>query len=632
MNGDDPQNHDSALVWRCGEVEFDFIRMRLRVGDNVKTLETHTLSVLICLIQAEGKTVSREFLLQSVWPDRDVPDLFLQEAISELRHALDDPNGKLLRSVGDNGYQLPASQSSSTPHVASARVASPSIDVAQIERGNRFLTRLFLLLLLTTIAIGIWLTFMTHERPTLPVEGPTIAVLPFIDRSLQQDDIYLSEGLAEDVLNQLAQIRDFYVIARTSSFVFKDESVAAIEVASQLHADYLVRGVIEKHHDTLSIDLQLFRQRDNTVQWHHRFDGAMNDLPQLQNTMVQAIATELKVIQNDAASTEQRDPNAYALYLQARKIVRGGTHLDYQRANALYREALQHDPKYVAALVGLAANYRRQAEIAQVPVEEGYQLAQKAIEQALAIEPQSVAALTELAWVEFNYLHNIHAAATHFERALALNPRNYNLLANAAVFLHDVGQTTQAIRLSEYAAKYDPLNSRVHANLGLNYLSAGRLDDAITSSQKALQLSPKRVIAHYNIAVAYLLKGQNELALSEIEQESSDNFRLIGRCMVLHSLGQNAAALQHLNELIAQYEKDSAFNIAYVLAWRGEADRAFEWLQKAVEYRDPGLAEILVEPMLVKLHRDPRWLAFLRQIERDPASLQNITLAIPAQL
>jgi tetratricopeptide (TPR) repeat protein len=160
--------------------------------------------------------------------------------------------------------------------------------------------------------------------------------------------------------------------------------------------------------------------------------------------------------------------------------------------------------------------------------------------------------------------------------------------------------------------------------LGHVYQVAGRLDDALAQYRTVLRLSPGFGSEHYFLGEVLLLKGDAEAALAEIQQERFESYRLLGLSMAYHALGRQAEADAALDEAIRKHEQTMAFNIAYALAWRGESDRAFEWLDKAVRYRDLGLNVVARHPMLVSLHADPRWLPLLRRLGKAPEQLAAI--------
>jgi adenylate cyclase len=174
----------------------------------------------------------------------------------------------------------------------------------------------------------------------------------------------------------------------------------------------------------------------------------------------------------------------------------------------------------------------------------------------------------------------------------------------------------------------DPVNVNALSNLGYYQRLAGRLDAAIASFRTVLSLAPGWGSAHAELGNALLLKGDAQGALAEIEQETSENWKMIGLPMAYHALGRKADSDAALAALIAKWEKQSPENIAYVYAYRAEADKAFEWLDKAVEYGDPGIGEIVTNNLFDKIHADPRWLPFLRKVGKAPEQLAKIQFKV----
>jgi len=223
---------------------------------------------------------------------------------------------------------------------------------------------------------------------------------------------------------------------------------------------------------------------------------------------------------------------------------------------------------------------------------------------------------------------DLAAAALHYGHALELDPANEVILLGAARLASSLGRLEEAIMLQEYAIARDPVNAVGYQNLSLPYLWAGRFDEALASAQTAVSLSPGRIRSQYLIGLALLLKGEPEAALVATQQEPSEVYRLIGLPMIYHALGQAPESDKALAKLIDEYEQVAAYNIAYVLAFRGDADRAFVWLNKAVEYQDSGLGEIPVENFFSSIHNDPRWLPFLESIGKSPEQLAAIKFKV----
>jgi tetratricopeptide (TPR) repeat protein len=337
------------------------------------------------------------------------------------------------------------------------------------------------------------------------------------------------------------------------------------------------------------------------------------------------VVRELKVSLLGAAPTARStDPEAYALYLQARQLGRQGTPEALAKSDALYQQVLALDPRYAPAWDGLSGNYIYEASMGVLSNQEGFVRAREAAQKALAIDPEHAPGHAKLGWVAMYGDNDPAEAAQHFERALAIDPADPEVLRGSAVLLSSLGRLDESVALNDAVARLDPVNVKVLFTQGLFQRTTGRFDAAIASQRMVLSLSPTRAQSHGEIGMALLLKGEASAALAEIEQEPSEVWRMIGLPMAYHVLGRRADADAALATLIAKYEKDWAYNIAYVHAFRGEADQTFAWLDKAVEYQDPGIGGIVLENLLANIHSDPRWLPFLRKIGKAPEQLAAI--------
>jgi TolB-like protein/Tfp pilus assembly protein PilF len=456
----------------------------------------------------------------------------------------------------------------------------------------------------------------------------SIAVLPFVNMSSDPEQEYFSDGISEELGNLLAKIPELNVAARTSSFSYKGKDVKLADVARELNVAHVLEGSVRKAGNRVRITAQLIRADDGFHVWSETWDRTLDDIFKIQDEIAAEVVAQLKVTLLGAAPTvEETDPEAYALFLQARQLSRQGTAEDYEQSNALYQQALEIDPDYAAVWTGLARNYNNRASLGLLPVDEGYRLAREAANRALAIDPEFAQAYTSLGRIAVAYDNDPAAAARHHERALELDPTNTDIITDAARLAQSLGRSDEAVALQEYAAARDPVNPTGHLMLGIFYLYAGRLDEAIASFRTALSLSPGRIAVPYSIGRALLLKDEPEEALAAMQQESS-GWRWNGLALAYHALGQAAESDAALAELIEKYEQVAAYNIAYILAFRGEADRAFEWLDKAVQYNDSGLSQIAVEYLFTNIHDDPRWLPFLESIGKSPEQLAAIEFEV----
>ena len=467
-----------------------------------------------------------------------------------------------------------------------------------------------------------------NETTALQISEKSIAVLPFVNMSEDKANEFFSDGISEELLNLLSKMPQLHVAARTSSFSFKGKQIEILEIARKLHVANVLEGSVRKSGDQVRITAQLVRADEGYHLWSETYDRKLDDIFKIQDEIAGEVVKQLKVTLLGAAPTvRETDPRAYTLYLQAVQLGRQKTSEAFTQSDALYRQVLEIDPRYAPAWAGLARNFHNKATSGLLPSSEGFARAREANERALAINPNYApahAGLGGTAAINNDFVN----AAKHFERALALDPTDLTVLANTGMFLSTLGRLQEALALDEALVRRDPLNVITFINLGADQRCAGQFDAAIESYRSALSLSPGRGSAHYSICVAMLLKGDASAALAEIEQEKIEVYRLIGLPMAYHALGRKTESDAALASLIAKFEKDAPYIIAQVYAFRGEADKAFEWLDKAVQYQDPGLSQIVVENLFEKIHSDPRWLPFLRKIGKAPEQLAKIEFKV----
>jgi len=220
-------------------------------------------------------------------------------------------------------------------------------------------------------------------------------------------------------------------------------------------------------------------------------------------------------------------------------------------------------------------------------------------------------------------------AALLYQKALALDPANLYVINSVATFLMALDRLDEATVLLEYRAAHDPANPIAYGNLGVALYDTLRWDQAIAASRTALALSLDYTQAHCYIGLSLLLgKGDAAGALKEFQAEPDELTRTQGLPLALHALGRKAESDAALAALIARQAKEAEFYIATVYAWRGEADQAFEWLDRAVADQDPSLPYLAYEPLLANLHQHPRWLPLLRKLGKTPEQLAKIQFKV----
>ena len=456
----------------------------------------------------------------------------------------------------------------------------------------------------------------------------SIAVLPFVNMSDDLSNEFFSDGISEELLNLLAKIPQLRVTSRSSSFAFKGEKIDLPEVAKKLNVAHILEGSVRKAGNQVRITAQLIDARSDTDLWSETYDRPLDNIFAIQDEIAAAVVAQLKVTLLGAApKARETDPKAYALYLQARQLGHQLTATAAEQSILLNKQVLAIDPDYAAAWVGLAENYVFQASSGLRLTSDGYGLARKVAERALLIDPDNASASAMLGLVSFEFDNDLPAAARHYQQALATDTSNPDILIETSSLLRALGRLDEGIAFLKYVVSRDPVNPRGHYNLGICYLYAGRLEDAIANIRTALSLSPGYTGGQAVIGYALLVQGDPQAALVAIQKESSV-WKQIYLPMAYYALGRTADSDAALAELINKYAEGSAYNIASVLSFRGEADRAFEWLGKAVQYKDPGLSDVAVTPEFSNIHGDPRWPPFLESIGRSPAQLAAIEFKV----
>ncbi len=542
-----------------------------------------------------------------------------------VRHCLEKDPGDRFQTAKDIAFAL--SEASGSTSMSGAQAVAPIA-----ARRRSVVIAIAFAIVAALIVAGIFLGKRSVPGGTTSASGVSahsIAVLPFTNMSDDKQQDYFADGISEDLLNLLTKVSQLQVTARTSSFFFKGKDTPIPEIARKLHVAHVLEGSVRKSGNQVRVTAQLIDAGTDTQQWSQSYDRKLDDIFAIQDEIAADVVRQLKVTLLGAApKARETNPDAYALYLQAKQLGKQFTADAFKQSDALYRKVLTIDPRYAPAWDGLATIFLNETGQGLLPNKEGFALSREAAMKALAIDPDYAPAHARLSWIAAYGDNDLAAGAQHLKRALALDPADPRVLGSCAALLQSLGRMEEALALDEALVRRDPVNDSELSNLGYYQRMAGRFDSAIASSRTVLSLSPARGGAHYNLSVALLLKGDTKAALAESEQETSENWKMIGLPMAYHALGQKAASDAALAALIAKWEKDSPYNIAYVYAFRGEADKAFAWLDKAVEYGDSGLSDVVTENLFGKIRKDPRWLPFLRKIGKTPEQLAKIDFKV----
>lgn len=578
------------------------LRNLLSGPDGEHHIEPKAMQVLVALASQPGDVVTREALLEEVWPDTYSGEVSLTGCISRLRHCFSDERGdsEFIETIPKIGYRLVAPVEP-LAHTKSHRPPKPmiwaAVVIAALALGSAYLVvdRLVLDPARHTVTV----------KAVIPSDK-SIAVLPFVNVSDNSGNEYFCHGISEDILNLLAKVPELRVTSRTSAFSFKEQNLDIPMIAARLNVAHILEGSVRKSGSQLRITTQLIEAKTDTHLWSETYDRKLENVFAIQHEIAAAVVDALKItLLGEELKTAVTSPEAYALYLQGRYLAEQGGAESNEQARILLKQALAIDSNFAPAWADLGILYIAQASLLSGP----YGPARDAIQKALALDPQYGRAYAALGDIEIHDTWDFTAADQYMQRALALNPGDAYIVSNAAHLESLLGRHEKAIDLHRQIIALDPVRHRAHRNFGYAYYWAGRLEEAADSFQLAQSLRPGRR-ASSGLGLVLLAQGDAPAAQVVMEQ-TVDYRRSWGLALVQHALGDAGASDAALQEFIDKYGHVAWVQVAEIYAFRGEIDHAFDWLKKAYDNRDPGLPFMLARPLLDSLHDDPRWEPFL---------------------
>jgi serine/threonine protein kinase/tetratricopeptide (TPR) repeat protein len=466
---------------------------------------------------------------------------------------------------------------------------------------------------------------------TAPREVPSIAVLPFVNRSRGEEDEYFSDGLADELLNVLTKIRGLRVAARASSFQFKGKNEDLAVIGEKLNVATLLDGSVRKAGNRVRISVQLVKAADRVQLWSETYDRSLDDIFAVQDDIALSVVKELRTTllgqspDSDASGRAQADvavaamgygsnPEAHRLYLQGKYFIDRLTEEDTAKGLQYLMDAVALDSSHAAAWAEISKAHTNSGGYGWEPVLEAYREARTAAERALDLAPDLAEAHVRMATIHRMHDLDWKAAEASMRHALALAPGNAEALRAAGQLAHMVGRLEEGEGHFLRAAEQDPLNAGGYSSLGMVYRAMGRFTDAERTLRKAIELSPQRIVSRFVLGIVLADQGRDTEALVEVKREPAEWARLTGLAYVHFKGGRKQEADEALAQLEAKHAADSAYQIAAIRSERGEVDLAFTWLERAIADHDAGAAQMKSEPLFRHLHGDPRWGALLAKI------------------
>jgi serine/threonine-protein kinase len=438
-----------------------------------------------------------------------------------------------------------------------------------------------------------------------------------------KDQEYLSDGIAEEILDGLAHVEALHVAGRTSSFSFKGKNEDLKSIAAKLGVATLLEGSVRKEGGRIRVTAQLINASSGYHLWSQIFDRELTGVFAVEEEIARAVVEALKVtlVGGRAPSSLTRQtsrPEAHEQYLLGNRFMDQGGSQNYPRALAAYERAIALDPAYAPAWAGLSgARFWVADTIAPTVAQHAAQLdrALEAAEKSVALGPDLAEGYQARGWLRCTSRWDWVGCRADYQKAIDLNPGLPHAHVGYATSLSAFGSLDEAVRQARRGVELDPLSARACTTLGSLLTSGSELSEARRILERCLQIAPDDSFALGNLAEVDLLEKRPADALARVGPAREEWLRLLVQALAHHDLGDRAASDQALGELVKRFGHDAAIQIAMVHSWRGDRDRAFEWLDRAVAQRDGGIGLVRRSPVLRGLRGDPRYQALLRKLE-----------------
>ncbi len=574
-------NHLANTLYEFGPFRMDTHgRVLLQEGKPIH-LAPKAFDILLVLVENSGRLLSKDELMQNVWPDVVVEEINLARQISNLRKTLARTGGKqdYIETVSKRGY------------------------------------------------------IFTTEVRVVSLQVKSVAVLPFKPLDAQSNDEQLSLGLADALINKLSNIRA--VVVRPTSAILRFASVQqdSLATGSQLGVEALLEGSVQRAADKIRISVQLVRVSDGAPLWAGTFDEQFTNIFAVQDSIslsvARALALKLNPVEARLLPKRHTDnAEAYRLYLRGRFHALKRTDESFQKAIDLYQQAVALDPNFALAYAGLADCYiglgLPEATLGGIPSQEATSKAEAMAKMALALDNTLSEAHAAMgAVIGMNSFGR--GAEQEFQRAIELNPNNALARSYYSYQLNGNLRFDEALEQVKQAVEIDPLSIPFNTQLAMVLYRMRRYDEAIRQCLKTMELEPNFVRTRWILGMAYEQKGMFKEALAELERA---NALAGGRPVLLASLahahavsGNHQEAEKIIAELLdaSKHKYVSPVYLAVIYVGLGQKDKAFALLEKAYRERAASLGVLEAEQRFDPLRTDPRYYALLQRLEIENA-------------
>src|SRR5262245_53071124 len=640
-------NQQPKPIYEFGPYRLDAAERLLSRDGEVVPLQPKVFDLLLALVERHGRLLEKDELLKAVWPDTIVEEVNLANNISILRKTLSENGERFIETAPKRGYRFVASvretveegvglgreqqleslKTIEEPHSAASNGATV---IARITSGESLGSRLrsykhgavvtlaVLVVAAITIASFTWKSLRGKSGGAIN----SIVVLPFANADPNTE--YLSDGITESLINSLSQLSQLKVIARTTAFHYKGKDVDPRTLGRDLKVDVALMGKVVQQGDSLIVQVDLVNTSDGAQIWGKHYNSKLPNFFTTQEEIARQISDALRLKLSGAERkqvTKRYTENfeAHQHYLIGRNYAEKRTKEAYQKAVEHYKQALDLDPNYALAYIGLAdayyLNFGR-----HFPPEENIRQSRAAAEKALEIDETLGEAHTSLARLLWQHDWNWRGAEREFKRAIELDPGNAFAHRIYGYYLASMGQFDQSIAEQKQALQLDPLSLIINLNVGTVLYKAGETDAALAQTRKTQEIEPNFVETYIQFGKVYAEKGMYTEAIAELNKVAVSGAldpRVISLLGYNYALwGKRDEAIKKLDELkeFSKRRGAPAYEMAIIYTGLGEKDLAFKWLRQACEGRHGLVVYLKFDPIFKSLRSDPRFADLLQYI------------------
>ena len=475
-------------------------------------------------------------------------------------------------------------------------------------------------ILLATAGLGYW-NFYSASDTTIG----SIAVMPFVNESGNPEFEYLSDGMTETLINQLSQLPNLNVKARSSVFQYKSSGLNPQEIGRKLSVQAVLNGRVIQQGNSLTVSWSLMDVGTGDQIWGERYERTQADLVSLQSEIARDILEKLRSKisvpeKETVVKKDTEDPEAYRLYLKGRHHLLKVNRRDIQIASDYFQQAINTDPVYAKAYVGLADAYRASALGGELPSSTFLPKAKAAAQKAVEIDDQLADAHAMLGLITFWYDWDWEAAEAHYKRSLALDSKNADAHLFYAHLMSNTGRHDEALSEARTALDLDPVNLRISGVVGQFFIHAGRSDEAIEQLKRALELDNHSWFIRMFLSSAYIEMQMYPEAISEARAsyENSGGSRQSAALMIyaLAKSGQRSSADSELHKMLdsAKVRYLPPYSVALAYNGLGRKAETIEWLERGYQERDLKMTFLKVEPKWNNLRSDPEFQSIMRRV------------------